>query len=362
MDAHERADRSLLIQSADPLNAETAPATLIGSFVTPTRSLYIRSHGPIPALGADHAVEVSGLVARPSSWTRDALDGRFESHTVLAVMQCAGNRRADLQEVRQTSGDPWGVGAIGNIEWTGVRLADLLDAAGYDADRARHVRFLAADPVPVDGVIDRFGVSIPIAKALHPDTLVAWAMNGEPLLPEHGFPLRLVVPGYAGVRSPKWLTHIEVSDTPAQQPIQAKDYRLFPASVEKEDADWDAGMVIDAMPINAAICHPADHSVLDEGPVTVRGYAVASERRIARVDLSINGGRDWHVTMLEQRADSRWSCTRWQWEGDLAKVDHELVVRAIDETGQGQPSRADDVWNFAGYLATHWHRSHVRVS
>ena len=362
MDAHARADRNLIIQSPDPLNAEPAPADLIEHFVTPTEFLYIRSHGPMPALGADHAIEVTGLVARPGRWTRDALEDRFDPHMVMAVMQCAGNRRADLQAVKQTSGDPWGLGAIGNVEWTGVRLADVLETAGFDADRASHVRFLGADTVPVDGMIDRYGVSIPIGKALHPDTLVAWAMNGEPLLPEHGFPLRLVVPGYAGVRSPKWLTHIEVSDAPAQQPIQAKDYRLFPASVEKDNADWDAGMVIDAMPINAAICHPADHSVVDEGPVTVRGYAVASGRRIARVDLSTNGGRDWHVAALEQHPDAPWAWTRWAWQGDLEKGDHELVIRAIDETGQGQPSRADDVWNFAGYLATHWHRLHVRVS
>ncbi len=362
MDAQEQAGHTLLVQSTEPFNAEPAPGDLIASFVTPTRSFYVRSHGPVPELGPDHAVQVGGLVSEAGAWAREALEARFPAHSVLSVMQCAGNRRADLQQVRATSGDPWGVGAIGNAEWTGIRLADLLDASGVDRQRARHVRFLSADEVTVEGETDRYGVSIPIEKALHPDTLVAWAMNGEPLSPEHGFPLRLVVPGYAGVRSPKWLTHIEASEEPAPQPIQAKDYKLFPASVTREQADWSAGLVIDAMPINAAICEPAERAVLEAGPLTLRGYAVASDRAIARVDVSMNSGRDWEQAVLDQRADAPWSWTRWSWQGELGKGEHELVVRAIDETGQGQPSRPDDSWNFAGYLATHWHRLHVRVA
>ena len=361
MEAQDQASRTLVVQSTEPFNAEPAPGDLIACYVTPTRSFYIRSHGPVPELPADHAVEVGGLVAEAGAWTRKALAARFPVHSVLCVLQCAGNRRADLQQVRATSGDPWGVGAIGNAEWTGIRLADLLEASGLDRRRARHVRFLGADEVTAEGGTDRYGVSIPIAKALHPDTLVAWAMNGEDLAPEHGFPLRLVVPGYAGVRSPKWLTHIEVSERPAVQSIQARDYKLFPATVTREQADWDAGPVINTMPINAAICEPADGAVLDAGPVTLRGYAVASDRAIARVDVSVNGGRDWDQAVLEQRADAPWSWTRWSWRGTLGEGEYELVVRAIDEAGQGQPSRPDDSWNFAGYLATHWHRMHVRV-
>lgn len=362
MSAQDRARRTLVIQSEEPLNAEPAPGLLIEAFLTPVDAFYIRSHGPIPNLPADHAIQVGGFVDTAGAWTREALEARFPVVTVMSVMQCAGNRRADLQQVRATSGDPWGVGAIGNAEWTGVRLADLLEASGIDRKRARHVRFLGADEVPVEGETDRYGVSIPVAKAMHPDTLVAWAMNGADLLPEHGFPLRLVVPGYAGVRSPKWLTHIDASETPAPQPIQAKDYKLFPASVTKEEADWDTGMVINALPINAAICAPADRTVVDAGPITLRGYAVASERGIARVDVSVNGGRDWDQAVLEQRPDAPWSWTRWSWQGELGKGEHELVVRAVDEAGQGQPSRADDSWNFAGYLATHWHRLHVHVA
>lgn len=361
MDEQERARRHLLIQSEEPLNAEPPPERLIEKFVTPQAFFYIRSHGVVPTLTGDHPVRIEGLVERPASWTRADLEAQFTVRTVTAVMQCAGNRRADLQQVKETAGDPWGPGAIGNAEWTGVRLADVLEAARIDRGAARHIRFLAADMVEVEGETDRFGVSIPLAKALHPDTLIVWAMNGEPLLPEHGAPLRIVVPGYAGVRSPKWLTQIEVSAEPATQPIQAKDYKLFPASVAKEDADWSAGMVINALPINAAICSPVDGAALQAGDLLMQGYATAGDRAVSRVDVSVNGGRDWEQAELERRDDEPWSWTRWSWSGELGKGSHELVVRAVDDAGQGQPARPDDIWNFAGYLATHWHRVQVRV-
>lgn len=112
-----------------------------------------------------------------------------------------------------------GVGAVGNAEWTGISLAGILRHVGMDLDCARYVRFFAADDVAVEGETARYGVSIPIGKAVDPDVLIAWEMNGEPLAPEHGAPLRIIVPGYAGVRSAKWLIEIEVSEHPAEEPI-----------------------------------------------------------------------------------------------------------------------------------------------
>ena len=193
-------------------------------------------------------------------------------------MQCAGNRRTHLQDVEKTSGDPWDVGAIGNAAWTGVSLRDVLAAAGIQ-DGASFVGTTGADDVDVDGETAPFGASISIAKALEPDVLIAWAMNGEALAPKHGAPLRLVVPGYAGVRSAKWLTRIEVRDRPSDAPIQAKDYKLFPASVAKEDANWDQGLTIEEMPLNAAICAPVDGAHVSAGACGIAGYAVAFVER-----------------------------------------------------------------------------------
>ena len=270
-------------------------------------------------------------------------------------MQCAGNRRAHLQSVGETSGDPWGVGAIGNAEWSGVSLADVLGAAGIK-DGALFVGTTGADDVDVDGETAAFEASIPIAKALDPDVLIAWAMNGEPLAAEHGAPLRLVVPGYAGVRSAKWLTRIEVRDRPSDAPIQAKDYKLFPSSVTKRDADWDEGLTIDEMPLNAAICSPVDGAHLSAGPCLIEGYAAAFGRSVSRVEVSVNGGTDWVQADLRPKPDEPWSWTQWRAAVELSPGLHVLVVRAVDGAGQMQPERPEAIWNFAGYLSTAWHR------
>jgi sulfite oxidase len=270
-------------------------------------------------------------------------------------MQCAGNRRAHLQDVEKTSGDPWDVGAIGNAAWTGVALCDVLAAAGIQ-DGASFVGTTGADNVDVDGETAPFGASISIAKALEPDVLIVWAMNGEALAPEHGAPLRLVVPGYAGVRSAKWLTRIEVRDRPSDAPIQAKDYKLFPASVAKEDADWDRGLTIEEMPLNAAICAPVDGAHVSAGACEIAGYAVAFGRAVTRVEVSVNGGTDWLQAELTAKPDAPWSWTQWHVTVDLSPGLHVLIVRAVDGAGQMQPERPEPIWNFAGYLSTAWHR------
>jgi len=355
MNALARAERHMVLRCPDPLNAETSPDKLVASFLTPQADFYIRNHGPTPELSEDHRVVLDGLVDRPRSFTLGELQAIFPARTVTATMQCAGNRRAHLQGVAKTSGDPWDVGAIGNAEWTGVALADVLAAAGVRKG-ALFVGTTGADEVDVDGETAPFGASIPIVKALEPDVLIAWAMNGEPLTPEHGAPLRLVVPGYAGVRSAKWLTRIEVRDRPSDAPIQAKDYKLFPSSVTKEEADWDQGLTIEEMPLNAAICSPPDGAQIAPGACTIGGYAVAFGRAVSRVEVSINGGSDWMQADLLPKPDAPWSWTQWRAAVDLTPGRHVLIVRAVDGAGQMQPERPEAVWNFAGYLSTAWHR------
>ena len=355
MTAPARAEQNLILRCPDPLNAETAPDRLIASFLTPQAHFYIRSHGPTPELADHHCVVLDGLIDRPRSFTMGELQTAFPTRTVIATMQCAGNRRAHLQAVEKTSGDPWDVGAIGNAEWTGVALRDVLAAAGIQ-EGASFVGATGADDVDVDGETAPFGASISIAKALEPDVLIAWAMNGEPLAAEHGAPLRLVVPGYAGVRSAKWLTRIEVRDRPSDAPIQAKDYKLFPSSVMKEEANWDQGLTINEMPLNAAICSPEDGARVSSGVCSVEGYAVAFGRAVSRVEVSTNGGTDWVQAELTAKPDAPWSWTQWRATLNLSPGLHALVVRAVDGAGQMQPEHPEAIWNFAGYLSTAWHR------
>lgn len=346
----------MIERNPEPYNAEPVPGALIERFLTPQNLFYVRSHGPVPDLPADHRIEVGGISVGECSISIAELKARFPVRTVTAVLQCAGNRRTDLQQVGKTSGDPWDIGAIGNAEWTGVRLADLLDAVGASDASNLFVCFTGADEVDVEGEVAPFGVSIAMTKARAPDVLLAWAMNGEPLAPEHGAPLRLVVPGYAGVRSAKWLTRIEVTDAPNPAPIQARDYKLFPPDEDGKAPDWDAGLTIEAMPVNAAICVPGDGDVVAAGTVSVRGYAVAFGRRVARVEVSADDGETWTGATFDDAdpapdAWQRWSCTL-----ALSPGEHRLAVRAVDDAGQSQPERPASVWNFAGYLSTAWHR------
>ena len=193
------------------------------------------------------------------------------------------------------------------------------------------------------------------------DVLLAWAMNDEPLTAEHGAPLRVVVPGYAGVRSPKWIGEIRVQDNPSKAFQQQRDYLLFPPDMTKETLDLSRGTAINEMPLNAAICEPEDGATLTAGTVTIRGYAIATDRAITRIDVSADGGRCWHQAVIEDQDNQRWSWTFWRAVLEIAKGEHELVVRAWDAAGQTQPANPADTWNFKGYLSAAWHRIRIKA-
>ena len=353
----------LIVHSQTPFNAEPSLARLRAAVITPQAELYVRSHGAVPQIDpAAYRLRVMGQVARPLELSLADLR-RFPQHTVIAALQCAGNRRADLQPVRRTAGDPWAAGAIGNAAWTGAALADVLRAAGAAANASLHVAFDCCDEVelPEEGRF-RYGASIAMAKARAPETLLAYGMNGEDLAAEHGFPLRAMVPGFAGVRSAKWLTTITVQDRPSSNPMQARDYKLFPPEVTEGPLDWEAAPTIDEMPLNAAICEPARGAELAAGPVALRGYAVAPcGSRVARVDVSADGGLSWAPAALDPAAESPWSWTFWTASLPLRPGPAELAVRAWDSAGHTQPATAAEVWNLKGYLCTAWHRVPVTV-
>ncbi|GJE40439.1 molybdopterin-dependent oxidoreductase [Methylobacterium persicinum] len=349
----------LIVHGDDPYNAEPPLDRLRAAYRTATRDFYVRSHGDLPDLDPDTwRLIVEGDVGPGMQLSLRDLRTRFPEVTVTATMQCAGNRRADMRAVAPVSGDPWDGGAIGTADWTGVRLGDLLSEAGIRGADHRHVAFESHDRV--EG--QPYGVSIPLAKALAPETLLAYAMNGDPLLREHGFPLRAVVPGYAGVRSPKWLRRITVQDRPSDNPIQAGDYKLYPPDVTTETADPTRGHTIDVMPLNAAICEPARGAALRAGPNRIRGYALAGDRAVVRVDVSGDGGRSWAQAALEHDPGAPFAWTFWTVDLDLPPGEHELAVRAWDSAGQTQPALPDDVWNHKGYLCTCWHRLRVSVT
>jgi sulfite oxidase len=357
----DRLHQNMLVLSKTPLNAETPCGHLDAGFITPQPLFYIRSHGDIPRIDeVAYRMTIGGIVGRPMELTTDQIRNDFTTHKVVATMQCAGNRRADMDKVKPVTGDLWRTGAIGNAEWTGVRLADVLRAAGAVDAEDLHVAFASYDEVEIEGQHFNYGVSIPMPRALSPDVLLAFKMNDEPLAPAHGFPLRVVVPGYAGVRSPKWLSKIEVQGTPSENHMQQQDYKMLPPHMSKEDVEWTQGVTINEMLLTSAICTPQPNTVLKAGKTTISGYAIASDRSIARVDVSTDGGSHWLQAQIRSDA-ARWSWVLWHAEIMLTAGPREIVVRAWDSAGQTQPSNPAHIWNFKGYLSAAWHRVAVRV-
>lgn len=350
----------LRVRQESPLNAEPEPGALIESFRTPNELFFLRNHGDIPAVDAGtFRLEIDGLVESPLSLSLADLR-RLPRITVGATLQCAGNRRRELMEVAPIPNElPWGSEAVSNAEWSGVSLREALAAAGPKSG-ALHAAFLGLDETERHGHRFQFGGSIPLEKAMRPEVLLADTMNGAPLPLTHGAPLRVVVPGYIGARSVKWLSRITLQEAPSDNYFQSKAYRLFPASVGPETVDWSTGMMLGESPVNSVICSPVSGERLPAGPVTVRGWALAGGgREIARVEVSADGGRTW-TTAERGCCESGWSWCFWGAPLNLPPGEHEIVCRAFDAAAQTQPAHPSQVWNFKGYANNAWHR--VRVS
>ncbi len=350
--------RDLVVWSRTPLNVET-PLDLLGRFqITPTELFYIRSHGAIPTVDpASYRLEIDGMVRTPLALALDDLRERFATATVTATLACAGNRRAELAAIRTIPDEiPWGAGAIGTARWTGVRLRDVLLASGV-APNAGHVAFTGLD-IPAgrtDG--EGFGGSIPLAKALTPDVLLAWAMNGEPLPPAHGFPLRVVIPGYVGARSVKWLSAVSVQASSSSNYFQTHAYRLFPPDLATA-TDGAEGLELGELSVSSAICRVAEARGAPE-PILADGYALTGgERTIERVDVSLDGGASWTIaTLSARRAAGVWRL--WHAALDAGATDGVAVVRAWDSAANTQPEDAGRIWNPKGYMNNAWHRTRI---
>jgi sulfite oxidase len=347
----------MIIHDEEPFNAEPPPAALAGRPVTPTEAFYSRNHGPSPDPDpARWRLRVDGLVDRPMVLSLADLQERFAHRTEVVTLECAGNRRAELLAVRDIPGQvPWGPATISTATWTGASLADVLADAGPGRGAA-HVAFVAPDVSPSVG--QRYGSSIPLAKAGSGEVLLAWAMNGAPLPRIHGAPVRVVVPGYIGARSVKWVQRITLRTEPSASYFQAEDYRLLPP-----DAQPGPGRGISLGPLtmtSGILCPDGDR--LPAGPTDVLGYAFAAEgRTIVRVDVSLDGGRTWTQAVVDD-PPSPWAWQLWHTTLDLPAGPAEITARAWDDTGATQPEFPASLWNPAGYDNNSWARVRVDVA
>ncbi|MGZ4186312.1 MAG: sulfite oxidase [Solirubrobacteraceae bacterium] len=348
----------LVVHAEEPFNAETGLRSLADP-VTATDAFYVRGHGPVPEIDADAwRLRVHGLVERELSLSLATLREAFRERTVTATLQCAGNRREGLIAIRDIPAEaPWGPGATGTATWSGVALADVLALAGPLRD-ASDVGFEGADVSPEADPVQQFGGSIPLDKAMRSEVLLSWAMNGEPLSPVHGAPLRLIVPGYIGARSVKWLERVELRSEPWPGYFQHVVYRLVPADGVPGPG---VGMPLGLVALNSDVLSPRDGETVTAGLVEVRGYAFAGgDRYVSRVDVSTDGGGTWtQAKLLEDLG--RWAWRHWTITLELPPGEHELLVRAWDSSAATQPEDEAALWNPKGYVNNARPRIRVRA-
>ncbi|KAL2881204.1 hypothetical protein SGCOL_003495 [Colletotrichum sp. CLE4] len=381
-------DERLITLTPKPRNAETPVEGLADSYLTPNELFYVRNHMWVPQVDdtSDYTLKIELLDGTIKEYSLDDLKTKFKPTTVVAVLQCSGNRRSDMtRNAKKTNGLQWNVGAISCAEWQGVKLTDVLADAGIPIleamtgdTEAKHVQFMA---------LEAYGASIPIESALDPrgDVLLAYSMNGKPLPRDHGYPLRALVPGHVAARSVKWLSQITISDEESHSQWQRKDYKCF--GPNETSPDWDRAAPIQEMPITSAITTvrlgdwrattTTSESEANEKADSLReaslmGYAYSGGgRRIVRVDVSVDNGKTWDQAELldepgapPKAGHKSWAWKRWRYDGAIplgepgegTKKCTTLLVKATDEAYNSQPESYSAIYNQRGNLANAWHR------
>jgi DMSO/TMAO reductase YedYZ molybdopterin-dependent catalytic subunit len=325
------------------------PLEMLRHDLTPLGLHYLLVHYDIPALDATAwRLRIGGRVGTPLDLDLETLRA-MPARTVRVTLECAGNGRARL--IPRPISQPWLVEAIGTADWTGVPLRDLLVRAGVDAS-AVDVVFTGADHGIERGVEQDYQRSLTVEQALESDVLVAYEMNGVPLPPQHGYPVRLVVPGWYGMAHVKWLVGVDVVDTPFDGFQQAVAYRMRLAADESGDP-------VERIAPRALIVPPgfpdfmSRTRVVRPGRVALEGRTWSGRAPVARVEVSTDGGQTWHEATLEPDQGHRWAWRRFTHEWTATPGRYRLTARATTTDGETQPT--GQAWNRGGFAnnATH---------
>lgn len=327
-----------IVRGESPLNLEM-PFEKLDGFLTPIESFYVRTHFPIPSIDKDAWwLRVEGEVENPVAINYEQLL-ELEPVTIPVTLECAGNNRNILEP--KVKGVQWGLGAVGTAEWTGVPLSILLDRAGVRAT-AREIILegadggLLEDPKSPPGQL-KFARSIPVQKA-RADVLLAYKMNGGELPPEHGFPVRAIVPGWYAMASVKWLQRIIVTDQPFTGYYQTIDYAYWKRLAEVAELT-----PLTEMQLKAQIAKPSQgDTVPANSSVRVHGAAWTSDAEITKVELTTDGGTTWNeATLLGESKPNAWRLWEFNWQTPSAPGNQTLIVRATDSLGRTQPAVRD---------------------
>jgi len=333
----------MIVRSERFLDLEMPPE-LLNSWITPVERFFVRNHmfEPTTVDARTLKLTIAGQVERPLELGLSDLN-RYPKAGVINTLECAGNGRAFFQP--HVPGVQWQKGAVGTARYTGIRLKDVLGKAGVK-NTGKHVMFRGLDEVP--GKVPPFIRSIPIEKAMHADTLLATEMNGRPLPKHHGFPTRVLVPGWIGAASCKWVTEIRVLEKPFEGNFMTPGYRMPNRLVKPGGAvDPKDTASITALNVKAVIKRPLDGATISGGVIAVSGAAWAGENQITKVEISINGGATWHEAKLGPE-HVRYAWRLWSYTWRPKRGDHVVMARATDRSGRVQPAEA--AWNPSGYL------------
>jgi DMSO/TMAO reductase YedYZ molybdopterin-dependent catalytic subunit len=335
-----------IVRSESPLNLEM-PFSTVDSFLTPTKSFYVRNHFPIPAIDRNAwRLYVEGEVEKPFAINYEQLIA-LQCLTAPVTLECAGNNRNFLEP--KVKGVQWHLGAVSTAEWGGVPLSVLLDRASPKPTASEVVLEgadcgMLEDPKSPPGEL-KFARSIPLEKA-RCDVLLAYKMNGEDLPPEHGFPVRAIVPGWYAMASVKWLQRITVIDRPFNGYYQTFDYAYWKRT---ECAHWERGenvaelTPLSEMQVKAEIAHPEEGEIVPaNSTVRVSGAAWACDAEIKKVELSTDGGETWNdAKLLGESKSNAWRLWQFTWQTPSQSGKQTLIASATDSLGRTQPSHRD---------------------
>jgi sulfite oxidase len=348
---------------------------LLENFYTPDKYFFVRNHNAIPSdiNPVEYKLKLTdSLSSSKISFTIEDLKKNYKAKTVETIMMCTGNRRSQMTKPTATKGLPWNVGAIANGLWSGVLMKDILTQMGYNKSNAKG-KHLIATGMDKDMQGSFYSVSIPLEVVFSDDTdvIIAYSYNNEEIPFEHGYPLRLVIPGYVGVRNVKWLKSLEISDKESQGPFQQRDYKIIPKDVEWDSVDLSTISPLMTHVINSAIYEPKSGKTFKEGEdIVVKGWAIGNNgSKINKIEISFDQGSSWSQIPeenLKYNVNEKGKVFGWTiWQCNLdtkgKRGETDIWLRAYDEEGNSQPISDEEIWNVRGLMNNSVHKVKINI-
>ena len=361
-------DRSnnLTFHSVTPCNAEVINENLNDEWITPNDEWYVRNHGPVPNIDLkNYKLTIENLNKNPIVLDFNNIK-KYKKKEVISTMQCGGNRRGEYNNIEKTSGTPWKIGAISTAKWSGISLLDFLTKNGLNKEIIDKYKYTHIIFEGYDGVT----ISIDINKILNEsnDIILAYEMNDKIIPRDHGYPLRLIIPGHVGIRNIKWLKSIKFSIKEVDSAWQTGlNYKVLPPYIKNiNDISLDNFHAMNEMPVQSCITDIEKN----EDELIIKGFAWSGGGKgIIRVDISVDNGETWHLSELKdgsnQDKNKSWAWTFWEYKyiipKKFRKKDMNIICKAVDNSYNTQPENIENIWNIRGLNNNSWHKVNYKL-